>query len=35
MRYELARWDDFRTINWVEAIESPELMLQEMQQLLT
>jgi len=31
----LARWDDFRTINWVTEIEYPELTLQQTQQLLS
>lgn len=30
----LARWDDFRTANWVEIVEYPELVFQQSQQLL-
>ena len=31
----LARWDDFRQIDWVNEIEYPELTLQQTQQLLS
>ena len=30
----LARWDDFRTANWLETIEYPELVMQQTQELL-
>lgn len=30
----LARWDDFRTADWLEIVEYPELTLKETQQLL-
>lgn len=29
----LAKWDDFRTINWVEIIECPEFIFQQTSQL--
>jgi len=28
------RWDDFRTFKWVDSIDSPELMMKEVQELL-
>ncbi len=31
----LARWDDFRTANWIEIVEYPEITLQQTQQLLS
>lgn len=31
---QLAGWDDFRTADWAEIIEHPELTLQQTQQLL-
>jgi len=32
---ELARWDDFRQIDWVSEIEFPKLTLKQTQELLT
>jgi hypothetical protein len=29
-----ARWNDFRTANWLEIIEYPEIVMQRTQQLL-
>lgn len=31
----LGRWDDFRTANWLEIVEYPEIVMQQTQQLLT
>lgn len=31
----LERWDDFRTTNWLDIIEYPEITLQQTQQLLS
>lgn len=30
----LARWDDFRTADWIEIVEYPELVMQQAQELL-
>lgn len=30
----LAKWDDFRTTNWVELVDEPEILLNQTTQLL-
>ena len=30
----LARWDDFRTLKWIDSIKSPEFLLKQIRELL-
>ena len=32
---QLTKWNDFRTANWLEIVEFPELVMQQAQQMLT